>query len=88
MGLLPLDMVRDEDIEQVLTSMVLDYKLETVLGTTSEVLYKASNYEYGAAYVAYTETPCSYCRLKGECGPTNEINPQTCEYMRDWLEMF
>ena len=50
MGVLPLDMVRDEDIEQVLTSMVLDYKLETVLGTTSEVLYKASNYEYGAAY--------------------------------------
>ena len=25
--------------------------------------------------VAYLETPCSYCRLKSECGPANEINP-------------
>ena len=30
MGVLPPDMVRDEDIEQVLTSMVLDLKLETL----------------------------------------------------------
>ena len=88
MGVLPPDMVRDEDIEQVLTSMLLDFKLETVSSTSSELLYKAGNWDYGAANVAYTETPCSYCRLKGECGPTNEINPQTCEYMRDWLEMF
>ena len=80
--------------------MVLDMKLEIVMerkgGSDDEgSIYKAANWSYGGAYpqaghaqVAYLETPCSYCRLKNECGPANEINPQTCEYMQDWLEMF
>lgn len=77
-------MVKDEDIEQILTSMQLDMKLEVVsssANTVSDNVYKAANWEYAGATVAYTETPCSYCRLKNECGPSNEINPQTCEYI-------
>ena len=84
-------MVKDDDIEQILTAMQLDLKLELVTAApsgSSELVYKAANWEYGAERIAYTETPCSYCRLKDECGPANEINPQTCEYMKDWLEMF
>ena len=62
--------------------MVLDMRLEVVAQSQSgdSTLYKAMNMAYagattGAAHVAYLETPCSYCRLKTECGPDNEINP-------------
>ena len=72
--------------------MVLDLRLEVISGgasATDQTIYKAANWNYGDPNgVAYTETPCSYCRLKSECGPSNKINPQTCQYMQDWLEMF
>ena len=63
--------------------MVLDMRLE-IVGSAAKsddlTRYKAVNMGYagpspGASHVAYLETPCSYCRLKDECGPSNEINP-------------
>ena len=82
--------------------MVLNMQLETVGGSAagSDPVYKAANWEYSvkgldgeaadaaSSTVAYLETPCAHCSLKSDCGPANEINPQTCEYMQDWLELF
>ena len=62
--------------------MVLDLRLEVVSKEQQgdSAIYKTVNMAYagsapGVNHVAYLETPCSYCRLKPECGPANDINP-------------
>ena len=53
---LPADMVREEDIEQIITSMVLDLRLETVMDRSQasakngeSTFYKAANMVYAGA---------------------------------------
>jgi len=48
---LPADLVREEDIEQIITSMVLDMRLETVASRagSEDALYKAANMSYAGA---------------------------------------
>lgn len=45
---LPADMVREEDIDQIITSMVLNMQLETVGASSAEPIYKAANWGYQA----------------------------------------
>lgn len=52
-------MVREDDIEQIITSMLLDLKLETVVdrSDTSDqegTIYKAGNWSYGGAFPSST----------------------------------
>ena len=82
-GVLPSERVRDDDLDQIVNVMILDQKLEK-FGD----YYKAANWQYPGHSTAYTSSPCAACTLRSECGPTNRINPQTCQYMKAWLDQF
>ena len=64
---LPADMVREDDIEQIITSMVLDLKLETMLDQSldsvvageSTTLYKAANWAYSGAFPSWSPAAAS-----------------------------
>ena len=65
---LPADMVREDDIEQIITSMALDLKLETMFDQSldsvvgageSMTLYKAANWAYAGAFPSWSPVAAS-----------------------------
>ncbi|KAI9292460.1 RNA polymerase Rpc34 [Neoconidiobolus thromboides FSU 785] len=35
---------------------------------------------------ALTDIPCGTCPVYNQCHPNGQINPNTCEYLKDWLD--
>lgn len=79
-----------EDIETILNTLVFDGKCErTVTSKQNEQisLYRAVNSaidsKQGSSLI---RLPCGICPLIDNCHIDSIINPQTCVYMKDWLD--
>lgn len=88
-----------EDIETILNTLVYDGKVErsvmakginkssTSSSTEQISLYRAINptldSKIGSGLI---RTPCGICPIIDNCHPDGVISPQTCAYMKEWLE--
>ncbi|CDW77495.1 UNKNOWN [Stylonychia lemnae] len=82
---------RDEDIKQIIQVLVYDQLIEQTyslagpsIQSGENAIYKLSNNKY-PHQVYYTQTPCAHCPVRNECGPSNLINPRSCQYLNEWL---
>jgi len=89
-----------EDIETILNTLVYDGKVEKSIINKS-VISKSQDDGSGAHMSCYravnsildktlgsgfVRMPCMICPQIENCDPDGIINPQTCVYMKDWLE--
>jgi len=75
-----------EDIQSILNTIVLDGKAEKCDDNDSRVLFRAVQPIMSSAGVA--RCPCGVCPVINRCGDTGSITPSTCQYFKDWLEIF
>ena len=81
--------MRDEYLVQLIQAMVCDQRLEVVhdFSAGTDITYQSSNWLMEEPS-SYGQIPCSYCQVKKDCAPGNKINPESCQYMKKWEEMF
>jgi DNA-directed RNA polymerase III subunit RPC6 len=90
-----------EDIETILNTLVYDGKVEKSI-ISKAAITKAQEDDGSGAHMSlyravhsiidkklgsgFVRMPCMICPLIENCSPDGIINPQTCVYMKDWLE--
>jgi len=82
-----------ENMESILNTLVYEGKAERSVLSGAAIdgsnmnIYKALNPilepKHGSAFV---RIPCGICPVIDECHPNSHINPQSCVYMKEWLE--
>ncbi|KAJ2453609.1 34-kDa subunit of RNA polymerase III (C) [Coemansia sp. RSA 2336] len=84
-----------EHIEQLLTMLVYDGKIEKVSpsfdlgmgpgpgGSQGEWMYRAIR--ISAKDSPLTDIPCGRCPIANRCNDSGDITPATCEYLAKWL---
>jgi DNA-directed RNA polymerase III subunit RPC6 len=75
--------VQEDNIEQLLEIMVLNGRLEKVLGTNYRTILTATNTK---VYNGFVDAPCGNCPVFDLCGDEGEISARTCVYFGQWLE--
>lgn len=98
LGISKVDLSQD-DIETILNTLVYDGKVEkTVMSKTSSssssnseqlFLYRAVNSMLDAKKgSSLVRMPCGVCPIIHNCHPDGIVSPQTCIYMKEWLDFW
>lgn len=82
-----------EDIEMILETLIFDGKVEKSVIACAESthasgqmnIYRSVEPLVPVSPVMYT--PCGICPVFDSCRPDGAISPQTCVYMKDWLDI-
>lgn len=82
-----------EDIEMILETLIYDGKVEKSVIACAETTSASGQmniYRSVEPLVAVSpvmHTPCGICPVFNSCHPGGAISPQTCIYMKDWLDI-
>lgn len=81
-GLLKGKIVREDDMEQLLETMVLDGRLEKISRTNYRVVLATTDVK---VFNGFVDAPCGNCPVFDLCGDEGEISARTCVYFGEWL---
>ncbi|MEN2499102.1 MAG: DNA-directed RNA polymerase III subunit RPC6 [Marteilia pararefringens] len=78
--------LKNEDIKQILDVLVLDGKAGCIQRADSDLYYsRESESKHGTG--AVQDYPCLYCPVSDDCKPNGVINPITCKYLAEWMDV-
>jgi len=79
--------LKQEEISAILNTVVLDGKAERCESLDGgSTLYRAVQPLLPSTGLA--RCPCGVCPVVSRCGTTGSVQPITCTYFRDWLDIF
>lgn len=80
--------LEDAEVKQILESLVFDgfaTRLHTLgEGGKKQTFYRAIKHQPLTSGIS--RVPCGVCPIISQCTPGGLVSPQTCKYMKEWLE--
>ncbi|KAL0490608.1 DNA-directed RNA polymerase III subunit RPC6 [Acrasis kona] len=85
MGLTDNIELQEEDMQTIIDTLVYDGLIEKSFDPRSN-LYIYKEIKNLTPENAFSEIPCSTCPVFEQCTENGDVNPQSCVYLKQWIE--